>query len=344
MVMGKGHSLMFGTDIGIDLGTANILVFVKGKGVVLQEPSVVAMDLETNDIYAIGEEARQMIGRTPGNIQAIRPMSEGVIANYDLTEKIIKYFITKAVGRRLFKPRVVICIPSGITEVEKRAVLDATSKTTAKEVYLISEPMAAAIGCNLDIFQPSANMIVDIGGGTTDASVISLQGEVVSQSVRIGGSHFEEAIIRHVKREYNIAIGERTAEEIKIKIGSAYPTEIKYHGVRGRDLVSGLPCNIEISTRDVYTSLEEPIRNIVEMIKSVLEVTPPELAADIMEKGIVLTGGGALLDGMVELLQQETQVPVAVAEDPLTCVARGCGAVLDMLDKLHGVLMSKSAV
>lgn len=336
---------MFGTDIGIDLGTANILVFVKGKGVVLQEPSVVAMDLETNKICAIGEEARGMIGRTPGNIQAIRPLREGVIADYDLTENIIRYFISKAVGRRrLFKPRVVICVPSGITEVEKRAVLDATSKTAAKDVYLISEPMAAAIGCKLDILEPSANMIVDIGGGTTDASVISLQGEVVNQSVRIGGSHFEEAITRHVKREYNIAIGERTAEEIKIRIGSAYPIENKHYEVRGRDLVSGLPCNLELSSRDVYVSLEEPIKNIVEMIKSVLEITPPELAADIMEKGIVLTGGGALLDGFVDLLQQETKVPVSVAEDPITCVARGCGTVLDMLDQLHGVLMSKSVV
>ena len=283
---------MFGTDIGIDLGTANIIVFVKGK-VILQEPSVVAMDLTKKRICAIGEEAQRMIGRTPGNIQAIRPLSEGVIANYELTESIIKYFIHKAVGRRqLFKPRVVVCVPSGVTEVEKRAVLEATLRAGAKEVYLVSEPMAAAIGCGLDISQPSANMIVDIGGGTTDIAVISLKGEVVSHSLRIGGSHFEEAIIRHVKRTHNLAIGERTAEEIKIKIGTAYPTENRYLEVRGRDQVSGLPANVMLSSHDLHVSLAEPITNIIDAIKSVLEITPPELAADIVDKGIILTGGG----------------------------------------------------
>jgi len=341
----RGSFFMFGTDVGIDLGTINMLVFVKGKGIVLQEPSVVAMDLNNNKICAMGEDARRMIGRTPGNIQAIRPLSEGVIADYQLTESIIKYFIGRAIGKRqLFKPRVVICVPSGITEVEKRAVLDAAVNSVAKEVFLISEPMAAAIGCGLDIRVPSANMIVDIGGGTTDIAVISLKGEVVSQSLRVGGSHFEEAIIRHIKRAYNVAIGERTAEEIKIHIGTAYPTENKYLGIRGRSLVTGLPCNIDLSSRDVFDSLEESINSIVDAIKSVLEVTPPELAADIVGKGIVLTGGGALLDGLPDLIHYETQVPVYVANNPLTCVAEGCGLVLEMLDEFQDVLKSSAVV
>ena len=342
--MRKGHFFMFGTDIGLDLGTANIIVFVKGKGIVLQEPSVVAMDLTTKKVCAIGEEAQRMIGRTPGHLRAIRPLSEGVIANYEMTECIIKYFIHKAVGRRqLFKPRVVVCVPSGITEVEKRAVIEATLKTAAKEVYLISEPMAAAIGCGLDISQPCANMVIDIGGGTTDIAVISLKGEVVSQSLRIGGLHFEEAIMRQVRRAHNVAIGERTAEEIKIKIGTAYPEEDKYMEVRGRDQVTGLPCNVMISSRDVYEALQVPVSNIIEAIKSVLEVTPPELAADIVDKGIVLTGGGALLDGLDKLISRETNVPVHIARDPLTCVAKGCGKVLEILDKMSDVLVSSHA-
>lgn len=333
---------MFGADIGIDLGTANILVFARGKGVLIQEPSVVAMDLETNKIYAIGEEARRMIGRTPGNIRAIKPLSEGVIADYEITENIIKYFVAKAVGRRrLFKPRVVICVPSGVTGVERRAVQEAANQIAAKDVVLISEPMAAAIGCGLDIGAPSGNMIIDIGGGTTDIAVISLGGEVVSQSLRIGGSHFEEAIIRYVKKTYNLAIGERTAEKIKIEIGTAYPIEEKFFEVRGRDLVTGLPCNIELNSKDVFTSLEEPIRNIVDGIRAVLEITPPELAADIMNNGLVLTGGGALLDGMPRLIREQTSVPVYIAEDPLTCVARGTGKVLNMLDQFRdGVLIA----
>jgi len=324
---------MFGMDIGIDLGTANILVFAKGKGVVIQEPSVVAMDVETNKIYAIGEEARRMIGRTPGNIRAIKPLSEGVIADYQVTESIIKYFVARAVGRRrLFKPRVVICVPSGVTGVERRAVMEAASQIAAKDVILISEPMAAAIGCGIDIAAPSGNMIIDIGGGTTDIAVISLGGEVVSQSLRVGGSHFEEAIIRYVKKNFNVAIGERTAEQIKVEIGTAYPTDVKTLNVRGRDLVTGLPCNIELTSHDIFKSLEEPIRSIIEGIRSVLEITPPELAADIMDKGLVLTGGGALLDGMPRLIREQTGVPVFIAEDPLTCVARGTGKVLGMLD------------
>ncbi len=342
--MRKGHFFMFGTDIGLDLGTVNIIVYMKGRGIVLQEPSVVAMDLTSKKVCAIGDEAHRMIGRTPGHLKAIRPLSEGVIANYEMTECIIKYFIHKAIGRRqLFKPRVVVCVPSGITEVEKRAVLEATLKTAAKEVYLISEPMAAAIGCGLDISQPYANMVIDIGGGTTDIAVISLKGEVVSQSLRVGGLHFEEAIARHVKRTHNLVIGERTAEEIKITIGTAYPEEDKYMEVRGRDQVSGLPCNVMLGSRDVFEALQEPISNIIDAIKAVLEVTPPELAADIVDKGGVLTGGGALLDGLDRLISKETNIPVHIAREPLTCVAKGCGNVLEMLDKMSGVLISSHA-
>lgn len=335
---------MFASDIGIDLGTANILVYVRGKGVVIHEPSVVAMEVGTGQLRAIGEEARQMIGRTPGNIRAIRPLSDGVIADYEITEQILRYFMDKAAGRRrLFRPRVVICVPSGVTGVEKRAVLEAAGRAGAKEVYLISEPMAAAIGCGLDIAAPTANMVVDIGGGTTDIAVISLGGEVVSESMRLGGDHFEEAIIRHIKREYNLAIGERTAEDIKINIGSAYPHSDKRMTVRGRDLVSGLPCTIELSSADIYGAIEEPILAIVENIKKVLEITPPELAADIVNSGMVLTGGGALLDDLVPLLTEATRVPVHLADDPLTCVARGTGQVLDSIDKLKsGVILASN--
>ncbi len=335
---------MFASDIGIDLGTANILVYVRGKGVVIHEPSVVAMEVGTGQLRAIGEEARQMIGRTPGNIRAIRPLSDGVIADYEITEQILRYFMDKAAGRRrLFRPRVVICVPSGVTGVEKRAVLEAAGRAGAKEVYLISEPMAAAIGCGLDIAAPTANMVVDIGGGTTDIAVISLGGEVVSESMRLGGDHFEEAIIRHIKREYNLAIGEPTAEDIKINIGSAYPHSDKRMTVRGRDLVSGLPCTIELSSADIYGAIEEPILAIVENIKKVLEITPPELAADIVNSGMVLTGGGALLDDLVPLLTEATRVPVHLADDPLTCVARGTGQVLDSIDKLKsGVILASN--
>ncbi|MGI6148862.1 MAG: rod shape-determining protein [Firmicutes bacterium] len=326
---------MFGLDIGIDLGTANILVYVRGKGVVISEPTVVAMDIDTQKVCAIGTEAREMIGRTPGNIRAIRPLSEGVIADYQITEEILKLFIRKAIGRnRLFRPRVVICVPSGVTSVEKRAVLEAAVQSGAKDVYLISEPIAAAIGCGLDIAAPHGSMVVDIGGGTTDIAVISLGGEVVSESLRVGGADFEEAIVRYIRRVHNLAIGDRTAEDIKINIGTALPGVDKTMQVRGRDLVSGLPATIVLSSNDIYTSLEEPIRTIVDGIKRVLEITPPELAADIVNNGMMLTGGGALLDGMVQLIQEETRVPVHLAEDPLTCVARGTGEVLERLDDL----------
>lgn len=324
---------MFSRDIGIDLGTANILVYVRGKGIVIHEPSVVAVDVTTQKICAIGEEAREMIGRTPGNIRAIRPLNEGVIADFQITEEILKHFIRKAAGRG-FRPRVMICVPSGITTVEKRAVLEAASLAGAKEVYLVTEPIAAAIGCGLDIAAPSGNMVVDIGGGTTDIAVISLGGEVASESIRIGGSHIEEALVRHIKRVYNLAIGDRTAEDIKTTIASAFPSSDRKMTIRGRDLVTGLPATAEVSSIDIYPALEEPIHSIVDAIRSVLEVTPPELAADIVNKGMALTGGGALLDGMARLIQEKTGVPVTLAEDPLSCVARGTGEILDNLDRM----------
>ncbi len=325
---------MFGRDIGIDLGTANILVYVRGKGIVIHEPAVVAVDVNTQKICAIGEAARDMIGRTPGNIRAIRPLNEGVIADFQITEDILTFFIKKVAGRGVFRPRVMICVPSGITTVEKRAVLEAASLAGAKEVYLITEPIAAAIGCGLDIAAPSGNMVVDIGGGTTDIAVISLGGEVVSESLRIGGSHFEEGIVRYVKRVYNLAIGDRTAEDIKTSIASAFPSPDQTVTIRGRDLVTGLPATLEISSVDIYPALEEPINSIVDAIRAVLEVTPPELAADIVNKGMSLTGGGALLEGMARLIQDQTGVPVTLAEDPLSCVARGTGEILDQLDKV----------
>lgn len=315
---------MFSKDIGIDLGTANILVHVRGKGIVIHEPSVVAIDVNTQKICAIGQEARDMIGRTPGNIRAIRPLIEGVIADFQITEEILKHFIRKVAGRG-FRPRVMICVPSGITTVEKRAVVEAATLAGAKEVYLVTEPIAAAIGCGLDIAAPSGNMVVDIGGGTTDIAVISLGGEVTSESLRIGGSHMEEAIVRHVKRVYNLAIGDRTAEDIKVTIASAYPDPDKKMSIRGRDMVTGLPATVEISSVDVYPALEEPIQSIVDAIRGVLEVTPPELAADIVNKGMSLTGGGALLDGMARLIQEKTGVPITLAEDPLSCVVHALG-------------------
>ncbi|NMB01098.1 MAG: rod shape-determining protein [Firmicutes bacterium] len=324
---------MFGKDIGIDLGTANILVHVRGKGVVIHEPSVVAVDVNTQKICAIGEEAREMIGRTPGNIRAIRPMNEGVIADFQITEEILKHFIRKAAGRG-FRPRVMVCVPSGITTVEKRAVIEAANLAGAKEVYLVTEPIAAAVGCGLDIAAPSGNMVVDIGGGTTDIAVISLGGEVTSESLRIGGSHIEEAIVRHVKRVYNLAIGDRTAEDIKTTIASAFPTPDRKMTIRGRDLVTGLPATVEISSIDIFPALEEPLHSIVDAIRRVLEVTPPELAADIVNKGMSLTGGGSLLDGMPRLLQEKTGVPVTLAEEPLSCVVRGTGQILDTLESI----------
>jgi len=319
------------TDIGIDLGTASVLVYVKNKGIVIREPSVVALQKDTNKILAIGEEARQMIGRTPGNIVAVRPLKDGVIANYEVTEEMLKYFIERVIPRpRLFRPQIVVCIPSGVTSVEKRAVLDAAVQAGAKKTFLVEEPMAAAIGAGLNITEANGNMVVDIGGGTTDIAVISLGGIVVSESLRVGGDKFDEAIIRYIKKMYNMMIGERTAEEIKIKIGSAYPEgEEKTMDIRGRDLVTGLPRTIKFTSTDSYQALSEPIAAIVDGIKSVLERTPPELASDIVDKGIVLTGGGALLQGFSRLLAEETGIPVHLAQDPLSCVALGTGKILE---------------
>jgi len=331
------------TDIGIDLGTANVYIYVKGKGIVLREPSVVAIDRLSKKVLAVGEEARSMIGRTPGNIVAIRPLRDGVIADYEVTEAMLKHFIGKVVGKTLFmKPRIMIGIPSGITGVEKRAVLEAATAAGSKKTYLIEEPLAAALGAGLVISEPSGCMVVDIGGGTSDIAVLSLGGIVVSESLRVGGDKMDDAIIRYIKREYNLMIGERTAEEIKVKIGTACPdaTEDKTIEIRGRDLMSGLPKNITVSAAETYSALSEPISLIVEGVKQVLEKTPPELASDIMDKGIIMTGGGALLNGFDRLLSQETGIPVYVAEEALSCVALGTGQALESIEVLQKSLYS----
>ncbi|EEP27734.1 MULTISPECIES: rod shape-determining protein [Shuttleworthella] len=329
---------MNSTDIGIDLGTASILVYVKGKGVVLKEPSVVAFDRDTNKIKAIGEEARLMIGRTPGNIIAVRPLRQGVIADYTVTEKMIKYFVQKAIGRRSYrKPRISVCVPSGVTEVEKRAVEDATYAAGAREVAIIEEPIAAAIGAGIDISKPCGNMIVDIGGGTSDIAVISLGGSVVSTSIKIAGDNFDEALVRYMRKKHNLLIGERTAEDIKIKIGSCYPLdETKTMDVRGRNLVTGLPKVITVSSEETEEALHEPTVQIVEAVHSVLEKTPPELAADVADRGIILTGGGSLLRGLEQLMEERTGINAMTAEEPMTCVAIGTGKYVDLLsgDKL----------
>lgn len=335
---------MFGmtTDIGVDLGTANVLVYVKGKGIVLREPSVVAIDRDTNRILAIGEEARRMLGRTPGNIVAIRPLREGVIADYDTTENMLRYFLQKISGRSWFgKPRIMICIPSGVTTVEKRAVLEAAMQAGARKTFLIEEPLAAALGAGLDISQPCGSMVIDVGGGTTDVAVLSLGGIVLSESLRIGGDKFDEAIIRYIKKEYNMMIGERTAEEIKINCGTAYPPDRnEVVEIRGRDLISGLPKTMRISSAETKEALAESIQSIVDIVKSVLERTPPELAADIVDRGMVMTGGGALLNGLDKLIQLETGIPTYLADDPLSCVALGTGKALDALESLQDSLTS----
>lgn len=332
----------FARDIGIDLGTANTLVHVKGKGIVVREPSVVAINRKTNGILAVGDAAKQMIGRTPGDIVAIRPMKDGVIADFDVTQSMLKYFIKKAItGNSFSKPRVVICVPSGVTEVEKRAVEEATLQAGAKEAYLIEEPMAAAIGANLPVEEPSGSMVVDIGGGTSEVAVISLGGIVTSKSLRIAGDEFDEAIVHYVKKEYNLMIGERTAEGIKMRIGAAYPKpKEEYMEVRGRDLITGLPKNVQISSTEIAEALKEPINSIIDSIKYTLEKTPPELASDIMDRGIMLTGGGALLSGLDKLINEETGMPVNIAENPLDCVAIGAGKVLDEIETLKRVLIS----
>ncbi len=324
---------MLGSDIGIDLGTASILVYIKGKGVVLKEPSVVAFDRDTNKIKAIGEEARLMLGRTPGNIVAVRPLRQGVISDYTVTEKMLKYFIQKAVGKRpLRKPRISVCVPSGVTEVEKKAVEDATYQAGAREVAIIEEPIAAAIGAGIDISKPCGNMIVDIGGGTSDIAVISLGGTVVSTSIKIAGDDFDEAIVRYMRKKHNLLIGERTAEDIKIKIGSAYKrAEIVTMDVRGRNLVTGLPKTITVTSEETEEALKETTSQIVEAVHSVLERTPPELAADIADRGIVLTGGGCLLQGLEELIEQKTGINTMTADEPMTAVAIGTGKFVEFL-------------
>lgn len=323
--------------MGIDLGTANILVYVRGKGVVLKEPSVVAIDKQRNKILAVGEEAREMLGRAPGSIVAIRPLKEGVIANYTVTQKLLAYVIAKVAGRSLFfKPRVMTCVPIGITSVEKRAVMEATTQGGASKTYLIEEPLAAALGAGLDISVPRGNMVVDIGGGTTDIAVLSLGGIVVDASVRIGGDHFDEAIARYVKKVHNVQIGERTAEEIKMKIATVSVNGRKEElTVRGRDLVGGMPKTFNVSSEDCRLALEDSVASLVAAVKSVLEKCPPELASDIVDNGMYLTGGGALLDGIAEIMQKETGIDVHVAENPLDCVALGTGKALENLDKLH---------
>jgi len=328
---------MFARDIGIDLGTANVLVFQKGRGVVIQAPSVVAVDTAHNRILAVGDEARRMLGRTPGDIVAIRPLRDGVIADYDVTEAMLKYFVSRVCRQpRLFRPQMVVCVPSGVTEVEKRAVQEAALQAGAKRVFLVSEPMAAALGAGVNVSEPVGHLIVDVGGGTTDVAVISLGGEVVSDSVRVGGIKMDEAIMRFVRREFNVIIGERTAEEIKIKVGRALPPdEIEEVEVRGRDAVTGLPRPVVVNSAQVYEALEESLAAIVQMIRSILEKTPPELGSDIYDEGMVLTGGGALLKGFPELLERETGIATRLVDDPISCVARGTGLVLDSLETLE---------
>lgn len=325
------------TDIGIDLGTANLLVFRRGKGIVLSEPTVVAINIQNNAVLAVGNEAREMLGRTPGNIQAIRPLKDGVIADYTTTLKMLEYIFNKVVGRRpMFKPRVLICVPSGVTNVERRAVILAAREAGAGEAMTIEEPMAAAIGAGLPINTPGGNMVVDIGGGTSDIAVISLGGIVLSASIRVGGNKIDEAIVRHVRNTYNLMIGEPTAEEIKIRIGSAYPLEKEMTMmVRGRDMIAGLPKTVEVTSEEIREALLEPLTQIAEKVCRVLEDTPPELASDIIERGICLTGGGALLRGLDRLLQVKTAIPVRVAENALNCVAIGTGKALEEFDAIR---------
>ena len=324
---------MAGTDVGIDLGTASILVYIRGKGVVLKEPSVVAFDRDTNKIKAIGEEARLMLGRTPGNIVAVRPLRQGVISDYTVTEKMLKFFIQKAIGKKTFrKPRIAVCVPSGVTEVEKKAVEDATYQAGARDVFIIEEPIAAAIGAGIDISRPCGNMIVDIGGGTTDIAVISLNGTVVSTSVKIAGDDFDEAIVRYMRKKHNLLIGERTAEDIKIQVGSCFKrAEVDSIDVRGRNLVRGLPKTVTVTSEETEEALRESTAQIVEAVHSVLERTPPELTADIADRGIVLTGGGALLRGLEELLESKTGINTMTAEEPMKCVAIGTGKYVENL-------------
>lgn len=332
----------FGMEVGIDLGTASVLVFIKGKGIVLQEPSVVAIDKNTNQLLAVGQEARRMLGRTPGNIVAIRPLKDGVISDYEVTERMLRYFIQKTCGKRkFFKPKIVVCVPSGVTEVEKRAAIEATTEAGGGITYLIEEPIAAAIGAGLDISKPDGNMIVDIGGGTADIAVISLGGIVTSASIKSAGDKFDDAIVRYMRKRHNLLIGERTAEELKINIGTAYPkSKVSTMQCRGRDLVSGLPKTIPITSEEMFEALEEPVTAIADAVHAVLEKTPPELAADISDRGIVMTGGGSLLDGLNKLIEKRTGIPTYIAEDAVSCVAKGTGISLESLHILEKSMMS----
>ncbi|MEK4244421.1 rod shape-determining protein [Psychrobacillus sp. FSL K6-2684] len=327
---------MFAKDIGIDLGTANVLIHVKGKGIVLNEPSVVALDRNTNKVLAVGEEARQMLGRTPGNIVAIRPLKDGVIADFDVTEAMLKHFINKLnVKGFLSKPRILICCPTNITSVEQKAIREAAEKSGGKKVYLEEEPKVAAIGAGMDIFQPSGNMVVDIGGGTTDVAVLSMGDIVTSESIKVAGDVFDNDILQYIKKEYKLLIGERTAENIKIEIGTVFPnSRHEEMDIRGRDMVSGLPRTITIKSDEIEHALRESVSVIVQAAKNVLEKTPPELSADIIDRGVIITGGGALLHGMDSLLMEELKVPVFTAEQPMDCVAIGTGIMLDNIDKI----------
>ena len=340
--MGTNMSFI-GRDMAVDLGTANTLVYVRGKGIVLNEPSVVAINTNTGGILAVGAEAKKMIGRTPGNIVAIRPLKDGVIADFDTTERMLRYFIQKVHRRRhLAKPRIVVCVPSGITGVEQRAVKDAGYAAGARKVYIIEEPMAAAIGAGLPVHEPTGNMVVDIGGGTTEVAVISLGGIVTSQSIRTGGDELDAAIITYVKKEYSLMLGERTAEEIKMAIGSAFPSPDEPHAeIRGRDLVSGLPKTIVVSAEEIRKAIEEPVNSIVDAVKTTLDKCPPELSGDIMDRGIVITGGGALLKGLDERLRHETGMPIHITDRPLDSVAMGSGKCVEEFEALQQVLISE---
>lgn len=335
----------FGQAIGIDLGTATILVYVKGKGIVLREPSVVAIDRNTGEALSVGQEARRMLGRTPGNIVAIRPLKDGVISDYSVTEKMLKYFIKKVCGKFVFAPTIMVCIPSGVTEVEKKAVIDASVQAGAGKVYLIEEPIAAAIGAGIDISKACGSMVVDMGGGTTDIAVISLGGAVVSESIKVAGDKFDEAITKYIRKRYNVMIGERTAEDLKINIGSVYPRVQKLEmDVRGRDLTSGLPVNLTVNSDDILEALTEPAMMVVEAVLNVLERTPPELSADISDRGIYMTGGGCLVYGFDKLIQEKTGISVMVAEESVSCVAIGTGKALNdeaMLAKLDAQRKAK---
>jgi len=322
--------------MAVDLGTANTLVYVRGRGIVLSEPSVVAIDHRTNEVHAVGIEAKRMLGRTPGNISAIRPLKDGVIADFDVTESMLKHFIRKVHQNRWAHPRVVVCVPSGVTGVEKRAVVEATYSAGAREAQLIEEPMAAAIGAGLPVAEPTGSMVVDIGGGTSEVAVISLGGIVVAQSVRVGGDELDESIIAYTKREHKLMIGTQTAEEVKLEIGSAYPLAEEVQAeIRGRDMITGLPKTVVLSSEDVRIALEEPLQQIIDAVKSTLDKTPPELASDIMDRGIMLAGGGSLLQGLDERLRRETEMPIHVAESPLTCVAVGSGRALEEFEVMR---------